>query len=233
MHATRSNARGTDETGLGLGVALTSAFLLTVVGVLYVVVLGIALLRGAFAFPPPEWLQLFGGVTSMIECPLLVMLVAAMGALSSRDRRVLATIALAFTTLFALAVSINRFSQLGVVRQSAGLTTVPGIEWFLAYGTNSIMLGLEYLGWGWFLGMGMFFTAGILGKGPRERAVRVLAIVYGALGLTASIGFLMPSALSLVGFAAWGLVLPAVTLLLTIELWIRKAKLKENPKPVE
>ena len=87
------------------------------------------------------------------------------------------------------------------------------------------MLGLEYLGWGWFLGLGMIFAAGLVGRSGLDRVIRVIAITYGVLGIAASAGFLIPNAMSAVGFVAWGPMLLAFAVLLVIRSIAEKRRL--------
>lgn len=194
-----------------------STSLTTAGGALYFLVILITILRGAFVFPPGEMIQLFGGVTSLLFCPLLVVVFACLHATTPAARKVLSQISLGFTLLFALAVSINRFSQLGVVRQSLALEPAPGVEWFLAYGDRSIMLGLEIMGWGWFLGLALLFAAPLFKTGRRQLWLRALSILYAVLGITSAVAFLLASPLSVIGFAAWGLLLFLITALLAVD----------------
>jgi hypothetical protein len=190
---------------------------LTVIGVVYAVVLIVSAFAQGFTFPPSNWLQTFGGITSLVECPILVILVAGLWASNNSDRKVFGSISMSFTVLFAGCVSINRFSQLGVVRLSSGVIHAPGIEWFQAYGNQSIMLGLEYLGWGWFLGIACLLAAPMIQGSFRKVWIRWLLVTYGLLAITSSIGFMLGNFLSLLGFFAWGFVLVAITLLMAIE----------------
>ena len=195
-------------------------------GATYLVALAVGSLGGTLVYPPPDWLQTVAALATLGEGPLLVIVIAGLGASAGSNKRALAVIAVCFTSLFALSVSINRFSQLGVIRQSAGHGSPrPGIDWFLPYGADSIMLGLEYLGWGWFLGLGMIFAAGLVGRSGLDRAIRVIAITYGVLGIAASAGFLIPNAMSVVGFVAWGPMLLAFAVLLVIRSIAEKRRL--------
>src|SRR5512136_3238019 len=81
-----------------------------VVGTTYLVAVVVGILRGVFVIPLPDWLETVGAIATMAEAPLLVMVVAALGASAGNGRRALAVIAVCFTSLFALSVSINRFS---------------------------------------------------------------------------------------------------------------------------
>ena len=112
--------RATDGQGINWAYPLGfwSALLMTLGGVIYFLVIVGAVLSGQFAFPPSDAIQLFGGVSSLLFCPILVILVACLHTITPPQKKVFSQISLAFTLLFALAVSINRFTQLGVVRQS-------------------------------------------------------------------------------------------------------------------
>lgn len=196
------------RTGYWASVAGTAA------GVIYFLVLVGALIAGQMTWPPPMWLQLFGGVISLFMCPVLVVMMAALHALTPAQKQVLSLSALGFTLLFALAVSINRFSQLGTVRLAQAAGTTDSIHWFQAYGDFSIMLGMEYLGWAWFLGLGLLCAAPLFTGGRLERWLRGLMLLYAAMALVSAVGFLLGSWLSLIGFAAWGFVLVIITGLL-------------------
>jgi len=54
--------------------------------------------------------------------------------------------------IFAAQTSINRYVALTVVRQSLAAGNTDGLQWFLPYTWPSIMLAIEYLAWGFFLG---------------------------------------------------------------------------------
>ena len=197
-------------------VGFISALANTAGGLLYFLAVLAAILTGQFAFPPPGWLQIFGGVTSLIFCPLLVVMMVALHQSEPTDKKTFSQAALGFTLLFALAVSINRFSQLGVVRQASAAGKIEGISWFLAYGDYSIMLGLEYLGWAWFLGLAMLCAAPLFSGDQLESWIRGLMLLYAGLALVSAVGFITGSWISLFGFAAWGVVLFVITVLLAV-----------------
>jgi hypothetical protein len=191
-----------------------SALIVSVIGAIYFVVIVGAMLTGQFTTPPPDWLQLFGAVVSLATCSILVVLMASLHAVTPPEKRVFSQIALGFTLLFAIAVTINRFTQLGVVQQSIAAGKVDGLNWFLPYGERSVMLGLEYLGWSWCLGLAFIFAAPLFSRGTLERWLRGLLLLYSVLALISAVGFLTGSLLSLLGFVAWGVVLIFVTALL-------------------
>jgi len=205
---------GRATTNWAYSVGFWSAVIATFAGVIYFLVILAALLANQFAYPPSNALQLFGGISSLVLCPVFVILMACLHTITPAEKRVFSQISLAFTLLFAVSVSINRFTQLGVVRQSIASGRMQGLDWFLPYGDHSIMLGLEMMGWGWFLGLAMFFAAPLFTKGKLGQWLCGLSILYGVLGLASSIAYLLASPVSVVGFVAWGLILYIITALL-------------------
>ncbi len=132
------------------------------------------------------------------------------------EKKVFSQSSLAFTLLFAISVSINRFTQLGVVRQSIAVGTIEGLNWFLPYGDHSVMLGLEMMGWGWFFGLALLMAAPIFSEGKLHGWIKGLMVLYGVLGIISAIGFLVVSPISAIGFIAWGLILFIITGLLMV-----------------
>ena len=193
-----------------------SALLTTIGGIAYFLVIASAILTGNFNFPPSESIQTFGGIISLVFCPVIVVLMASLHSVTPPAKKTFSLVSLAFTLLFAMAVTINRFSQLGVVRQSLAAGETNGISWFLAYGDRSILFGLEMLGWGWFLGLAMLFMAPVFSPGKLQGWLRGLMLLYALLGLVSAVAFLLASPLSVIGFAAWGLVLFIISGLLAV-----------------
>jgi hypothetical protein len=181
----------------------------TALGIIYFLCIVFAALTGAMTLPPPPWLQLAGGLISLVSCPLLVALLAAVHVATPMEKRAFSLTALSLTIVFAAFVSINRFTQFGATRLAP--INDPGLAWFLPYGERSVMLGLEIAGWGWFLGLAMLSAA------PLFRGwLRLMCVLYAILGIVAAVGYLLASPLSAVGFVAWGFVLFLITGLLAV-----------------
>lgn len=215
-HSAFHPSRAKETTNPAYALGFWSAVIATVMGVLYFLVIVGAMLTGQMTFPPPAWLQLFGGIISLLFCPVLIIMMACLHTITVAEKKGLSQISLAFTLLFALAVSINRFVQLGVVRQSMALGQTDGVEWFLAYGERSIMFALEMMGWSWFLGLAMIFAVPLFATHGYQRWLRLLLILYGGLALISAIAHLLASPLVALGFVAWGLILFLITALLTV-----------------
>jgi len=193
-----------------------------VIGIVYFIWAGAYLAAHGFVLPPAGALQLFGGITTILYAVVLVVLMASIHEATPVGMRILSRLAMIFTALFCAVVSINRFAQLSVVRQRISSGETEGISWFLAYGLHSVMLSLEILGWGFFLGIACLFAAPIFSAGRLELAIRWLFVLYGVLGLVTAVAFALASPIAAVGFFAWGIVLPVATALLTV--FFRRAR---------
>ncbi len=199
-----------------------SAAIVTVTGIVYFIWAGAYLAAHGFALPPVGALQLFGGITTILDAVFLVVLMASIHETTPARMRILSRLAMIFTVLFCAMVSINRFAQLSVVRQRISSGETEGISWFLAYGLHSVMLSLEILGWGFFLGIACLFAAPIFSTGRLELTIRWLFVLYGVLGLVTAVAFALASPIAAVGFFAWGVVLPVATALLAV--FFRRAR---------
>jgi hypothetical protein len=87
------------------------------------------------------------------------------------------------------------------------------------------MLGLEILGWGWFLGLALLFAAPLFSAGRLQRWLRWMSVIYGLLGLVSAVAYLLASPLSVIGFVAWGLILFIITALLVVFFKRAEAKM--------
>ena len=169
-----------------------------------------------FAFPPSPFVQLAGGVITLLTAPTLVLLFAAILHAAPQEARIYGTLGLSFTLLFAISVSINRFVQLTVVRLSPVGPASSDLARFLPYSTGSIMFALEMLGWGVFSSLAMLSVAPLFRGGGQRRAIRWLLLAYALFSLLSAVGFATNSALTAAGFVAWGPLLFAIALLLTV-----------------
>jgi hypothetical protein len=123
-----------------------SSLLLAVIGLLYAAVLGIAAALGCLALPPPEPIGSFAAVDTIISAVLLVVLVVGIDTISPVERRPYSRLSVVFTVMFAVAVTINRFVQLTIVRQSLAAGDATDLRRFLPHDTRSAMFALEILG---------------------------------------------------------------------------------------
>jgi hypothetical protein len=170
-----------------------------------------------FAFPPTEGVQLVGGIVTILSAPLLLVVFAAIRHLAPSEKSILGTLGVAFTTLFVASVSINRFVQLTVIRQSPAGAASADLARFLPYSTGSVMFALEILGWGFFLSLATLFVAPLFGGDKLQTWIRALLVLFAAFSLMAVVGFVTATPLTAGGFVAWGPILLALSVLLAID----------------
>jgi hypothetical protein len=193
-----------------------SSLVLALIGLLYAAMLGATAALGALTLPPPEPIGTFAALDTIASAILLVILVAGIDTLTPLERRPFSRLSVLFTAMFAIAVTINRFVQLTIVRQSIAADDVADLRRFLPYDPRSAMFALEILGWGLFLGLAALCLVPVLrGPGLRAWIARLLAL-YGLLGLVCALGLVLDSPVVAVGFLAWGGVLPLAAGLIAV-----------------
>jgi hypothetical protein len=198
-------------------IGFASALVMTLLGVVYMVFIGVLAATGRFVMPPSDGVQVFGGIVTIMSAPVMVALFACVAASAPADRRVLGIISLSFVILFAAMISINRYVQFAVVRRATILGEAGDLARFLPYDSASAMFALEMLGWGLFLGLAALAAAPLFGGGRLGLVIRWSFVVYGVLGLTSAVGHAIGNdTMTLVGFAAWGFVLYIATGLIAV-----------------
>lgn len=168
-----------------------------------------------FVFPPSPWVQLTAGVITFLTVPLMVVLFAAIRE-QPGTHGILGTLGLSFALLFAAVVSINRFVQLTVIQQAPVGPQSADLARFQPYSTGSVMFALELLGWGFFIALAALFVAPLFAHGGLERSIRWTLVAFGAFSLVSVVGFATGTALTSAGFIAWGPLLLALAILLTV-----------------
>jgi hypothetical protein len=180
-----------------------SAFL-AALGAVYLALLVGNFVTVGFSSPPTPFVQTVGGIVTIISAPAILLVVAAIRDLAPTERAIYGTIALSFTVLFVAMVSINRFVQLTIVRPSTPEAQVGDLARFLPYSSDSVMLALEILGWGFFLSLACLFAAPLFSGGRLQRSIRWLLVAFAFFSFMSVIGFATGTPLTAAGFVAWG-----------------------------
>ena len=191
-----------------------SAVVVAVLGAIYLALLIGYFSTEGFVFPPTPFVQLMGGIITFLTAPALLVLFAAIQHASPPEKSILGTLGLTFTGLFAVCVSINRFTQLTVIRLSPAGPASQDLARFLPYSTSSVLFALEILGWGFFLSMATLFVAPLFGGSRRQDAIRWLLILFALFSLMSVIGFVTTTPITAGAFVAWGPILLALAVLL-------------------
>ena len=105
---------------------------------------------------------------------------------------------------------------LTVVQQAPAGADTPDLARFVPYSTGSVMFALEMLGWGFFIALAALFVAPLSSGGRLQLAIRSILIAFGVLSLTSVAGFISETPLTIAGFVAWGPLLLALAVLLSV-----------------
>ena len=192
-----------------------SSMSVATLGGVYLVLLIFYFSTEGFAFPPTQLVQLVGGIVTFLTAPALVITFSAIRSVKEYEDRMLGSLGVSFILLFAATVSINRFIQLTVIQQSLP-DVPPDLVRFLPYATGSIMFALEILGWGFFSSVASLCVAPLFRASPLDDAIRWLFIVYALFSSLSVIGFATNTPITAGAFVAWGPILLALSVLLSV-----------------
>ena len=182
-----------------------SALAVSLLGVAYLVTLTIAVAVHGISNPIVDPTLAVMEVLTLISAPLMVIVISAIHAYASADRKIYGVIALAFITVFAAMTSAVHFVELTAVRQRGS----SGMVW------PSTGYAVELLAWNLFLGLALIFAAPVFdGSGP-EHGVRRGLLTSGALCVAGIVGPAVGNMrLQLVGVFGYAVVLPVVSFML-------------------
>lgn len=206
----------------------SSAFV-ALLGAGYLVVLAFAFAVEGFAFPPGPTVQLVGGIITLLTVPGLVVVFTAVRFSADERRAILGSLSLTFITLFAATVSINRFVQLTVIQQ--GTPGAADLARFLPYATDSVMFALEMLGWGVFSSIAALAAAGLFTGSRLDLSIRWLFVTYAAFSSMGAIGYATATPVTALAFIAWGPILLALSVLLTVHFRRGGTPAAASPRP--
>jgi hypothetical protein len=202
-----------------------SSVFVALLGAVYLVLLIGYFATEGFAFPPTPFVQFVGGIVTFLTVPGLVILFAAVRFAKDGEGAIFGTLGIVFITLFAATVSINRFVQLTVIRQSA---PAGDLARFLPYATDSVMFALEMLGWGFFSSLAAVSIAPLFASSRFERRLRALLFAYALFSSTGAIGYAVESPISAGAFVAWGPILLALAIMFAV--YFRRAGVAQTQR---
>jgi len=169
-----------------------------------------------FVLPPTPFVQTVGGLVTILSAPAILVIFAVIAHLAPKESSVCGTIGLSFSILFVAMVSINRFVQLTIVRFSSQAEQNADLARFLPYSTGSIMLALEFLGWGFFLSIACMFIAPLFSGPSLQRSIRWLFVLFALFSSMCVVGFATATPITSAAFVAWGPILLVLSVLLAI-----------------
>lgn len=205
---------------LGNIVGFVAAVVSVLLGSVYLIAIVVGILKEGLAFPPAKSIQFVGAIVSILSGIDLIVLMVALKPHIVADRQLLVDISIIFMALLCGATSINRYVQLAIVPQYGDPENHAIIQLIHPYGPKSIMFAIESLGWGLFYGLAALFAGFALIGSGLFFWIGLLFIIGGVLSIIYAVGVVIRQPiLSLLGFPAWGILLPVASTLLAIEFW--------------
>ena len=197
------------KSRLGYRLSIADAIL----AFLYLVtVLGILLFD---QFPPSPPYQRAAGWVVLVSAPLLIWLWVIIYEAMPAEKHILSLGSLCMMIIFGTLACLNRYVSLTVIPQAQAIGKTDGLDWFQIYSWPSIMAAVEYLAWGFFLGLAFICLAPAFGNGKLERFIFWTLIISGIFCLAAALGQVLHNIpLSMIGFLGWGPGLIIILLLL-------------------
>jgi len=177
-----------------------AAATVALIGVAYVVVLGIGMAHFGLERPITDPVLAVMEVLTLVSAPALLVALAAVYEAAAPPQKHWGIVALAFGILFTGLTSAVHFIELTAIRQM---------------GTGSLVwpspaYAAELLAWDWFLGLALLFAAPVfVGDVPEIRRIRRAFLVTGALCLAGTVGpVLGDMRLQRLGIVGYAVVLP-------------------------
>jgi hypothetical protein len=197
-----------------------AAVISTVVNIFYLGVLIFNFSTFGLEFPPPEPTPTLAAIASILGAQLLIILMVALRWDVDESRRMFADLAVVFMVLLSAMTSANRYVYLAILPQISDPDVIALLH---SYSPTSFLWGLENLGWGLFFGLGALFAA--FAFTPQEKGLRWIFGLSGVFSLLHAVGFVISHpVLTLLGFPAWGILLPVGTILLAVRFWKRRRR---------
>jgi hypothetical protein len=201
-----------------------AAVVSTAVNIFYLAVLIYNFSTFGLTFPPPEPTPTLAAIASIMGAQLLIILMVMLKRDVDEHHQIFAELALVFMILLSAMTSANRFVYLSILPVITDSDTIALLH---SYSPTSFLWGLENLGWGLFFGLGAFFAAFSFSRD--EKGLRWTFGISGVLSMLHAVGFVISHPiLSLLGFPAWGILLPLATGLLAIRFWRRRAETRRS-----
>ncbi|HWR27709.1 MAG TPA: hypothetical protein VN377_04645 [Candidatus Thermoplasmatota archaeon] len=149
---------------------------------------------------------------------IFLIVILCIYSIAPEDKKILGHIGLSFAIIYATMISVNYFIQLTFVQFGAFNADVFSIK-----NPQSMMMTIEVLGY-FFMGLSTLFIAPIFQSGKLEKAIRLLFVFNGVLGIGGAIGFALNLDWRILigGLLVWTIVMPITTALLAY--WFKRGK---------
>lgn len=206
-----------DQNKYSRNLGFVMAILSTFFGLLYITGLVRNLTASGSFHSSSEPLQFFSAIIALLWDQTLVILFVALRRHVPENRRIFEELGLVFMALVSVTSSISWFSRLAIVPIIARTGDASILALVDPYNPGSITFAMEFLGWCLFYGLSTLFAAFAFAGTRLDGWIRWLLAVGGILSLLHFIGLVFSQpALSVLGYPAWGILLPITSILLAI-----------------
>lgn len=163
-------------------------------------------------------IYLISNISGFILTSIFLIVILCIYSIAPEDKKILGHIGLSFAIIYATMISVNYFIQLTFVQFGAFNADVFSIK-----NPQSMMMTIEVLGY-FFMGLSTLFIAPIFQSGKLEKAIRLLFVFNGVLGIGGAIGFALNLDWRILigGLLVWTIVMPITTALLAY--WFKRGK---------
>ena len=190
---------------LSIRLGYWSSVLFAIVFVAY----GVGVVSMIFFFPQPPWTTLADflataqpasllyytliQMAAFLSMPLAVILFCSLHDYAPDDKKILTRVALCALIAAMVLGDQMYFVHFNAARQSISEGILAGLEQFVEWNPNSVIIASGTLGWTFFYGLAFLFVAPVFTGGGLERGLRYASLICGSCGILGWMGALLGS----------------------------------------
>ena len=125
--------------------------------------------------------------------PVAVILFGSFHDYASGDKKILTRIALCAMVAAMVLGNQMYFVHFSAAQQSIAKGVFAGLEQFVEWNPDSVIMASGTLGWTFFFGLACIFVAPIFSGGRLERGLRYASLICGSCGILGWLGSLLDS----------------------------------------
>lgn len=190
---------------LSIKLGYWSSVLFTIVFVAY----GVGVVSMIFFFPLPPWTTLADFIATaqpaslvvyaiiqmaaFLSMPLAVILFCSFHDYAPDDKKILTRVALCALIASMVLGDQMYFVHFSAARQSISEGILTGLEQFVEWNPDSVIMASGTLGWTFFYGLAFLFVAPVFSGRGLERGLKYASLVCGSCGILGWMGTLLGS----------------------------------------
>jgi hypothetical protein len=199
-------------------IVFITAILSSIFGGLYLLgLVGKIIVDGSVhSISSPGVQTLSASIAIFLDLSLLILFTALRRMIPGK-KVVFADLAVVFMALVCVTSSINWFVQLTILPSITASGESILVALLDVHDQVSLMYAMEHLGWGIFYGLATIFMGVVCSDSKLDTWLQWLLVAGGVLSIIHVFGILISiQAITDLGYIAWGIFLPATTILLAV-----------------